>query len=148
MVFINFYINFNGNVEEVFNFYKLVFGGEFVWIVCFKDMGNMGNVEFLFVDYEVDKIMYIVLLIGFNVLMGNDVFEFMGCINERENCFKIFIGVISCEEVDRLYNGFLVGGEVEMLIGDSLWGFYFVMFCDKYGIEWMIDYDENYKGKV
>lgn len=148
MALINPHINFNGNAEEAFNFYKSVFGGEFARIVRFKDMGNMGNAESPFADHEADKIMHIALPIGPNVLMGNDVPEFMGRTNERENRSKISIGAASREEADRLYNGLSAGGEVEMPIGDSPWGSYFAMFRDKYGIEWMIDYDERHEGKI
>ena len=145
MALINPHINFNGNAEEAFTFYKSVFGGEFAKIIRFKDFPNP---EFPIPEKEADKIMHIALPIGSNVLMGNDVPEILGRVNEKENRSKIAIGAESKEEADRLFNGLSAGGEVEMPIMDSPWGSYFGMFRDKYGIEWMVDYDPNYKGKV
>ena len=92
--------------------------------------------------------MHIALPIGKTVLMGNDVPEFMGRTNENENRSKIVISAESKEEADKLYNGLSAGGQVEMPIGDSPRGSYFAMFRDKYGIEWMVDFDPNYKGEM
>ncbi|MBN9350680.1 MAG: VOC family protein [Chitinophagaceae bacterium] len=144
MAQINPYINFNGNAEEAFNFYKSAFGGEFTRVVRFKDLPNP---EFPLAKNEEDKIMHIALPIGKNVLMGNDVPEFMGKVNEQENRSKISVSVRSKEEADNLYHRLSAGGKVEMPIGDSPWGSYFAMFRDKYGIEWMIDYDKNDRDK-
>ncbi|MBX2934919.1 MAG: VOC family protein [Ferruginibacter sp.] len=145
MALINPYINFNGNAEEAFNFYKSVFGGEFATIVRFKEFESP---QFKVSDAEANKIMHIAFPIGANILMGSDVPEFMGRVNENENRSKISISAESKEEADRLFNGLSAGGAVEMPIGDSPWGSYFGMFRDKFGIEWMVDYDERYKGKA
>ncbi|MFZ2593792.1 MAG: VOC family protein [Minisyncoccia bacterium] len=138
MATINPYINFNGNAEEAFTFYKSVFGGEFTRIARFKDMASS---EFQVSEKEENKIMHIALPIGTNMLMGNDVPEIMGKTNENENRSKISINCESKEEADRLFAGLTVGGTVEFPIGDSPWGSYFGMFRDKYGIEWMVDFD-------
>ena len=132
MALINPYINFNGNAEEAFNFYKSVFGGEFARIMRFKDLSSA---EFPVTEKEANKIMHIALPIGGNILMGNDVPEFMGRVAEDENRSKISISAESREEADRLFNGLSAGGNIEMPIGDSPWGSYFGMFRDKYGIE-------------
>ncbi len=145
MALINPYINFNGNAEEAFHFYQSVFGGEFAMIMRFKDMPNP---ELPLSENEANKIMHIALPIGNNILMGNDVPEFMGPVNEQENRSKISISAESKEEADRLFNGLSTGGKVEVPISDSPWGSYFGMFRDKYGIEWMVDFDPRYKGKV
>ena len=92
--------------------------------------------------------MHIALPIGQNVLMGNDVPEFMGRVNENENRSKISISAESREEADHLFNGLSAGGSIEVPIDDSPWGSYFGMFRDKYGIEWMVDFDPKYKVKV
>jgi PhnB protein len=76
--------------------------------------------------------------------MGNDVPEILGKTNENENRSKIAISAESKEEADHLFNGLSKDGTVEMPIGDSPWGSYFGMFRDKYGIEWMVDYDPKY----
>ena len=134
---INPWINFNGNAEEAFTFYKSVFGGEFGKIVRFKDLASA---EFQVPDNEANKIMHIALPIGKNILMANDVPESMGQVNENENRSKIFIRAESREEADKLFNGLSEGGNIEMPIADSPWGSYFGMFADKFGIEWMVDF--------
>ena len=142
MAIINPHINFNGNAEEAFNFYKSVFGGEFTQIVRFKDISSP---EFPIPEKEANKIMHIVLPIGKNTLMANDVPESMGRVNENENRSKIFIRAESREEADKLFNGLSADGNIEAPIGDSPWGTYFGMFRDKFGIEWMIDFDSKFK---
>ncbi len=138
MAIINPHINFNGNAEEAFTFYKSVFGGEFQRIVRFKELAGA---EHPISEKEANKVMHIALPIGnCNSLMGNDVPEFMGRTNENENRSKIAITAASKEEADKLFNGLSAGGQVEMPIGDSPWGSYFGMFRDKYGIEWMVDF--------
>jgi PhnB protein len=142
MALINPHINFNGNAEEAFYFYKSVFGGEFTQIVRFKDISS---VEFPVPEKEANKIMHIVLPIGKNALMANDVPESMGRVNENENRSKIFIRTESREEADKLFNGLSAGGNIEMPISESPWGSYFGMFRDKYGIEWIVDFDPKFK---
>ncbi len=145
MAIINPHINFNGNAEEAFHFYRSVFGGEFAKIMRFKDLASA---EFPVAENEANKIMHIALPIGKSVLMANDVPEILGRTNENENRSKIVISAESKEEADKLFNGLSAGGQIEMPIADSPWGSYFGMFRDKYGIEWMVDYDPNYKGKI
>jgi PhnB protein len=145
MALINPYINFNGNAEEAFTFYKSVFGGEFAKIMRFKDMAND---EFPIPEHEANKIMHIALPIGKNILMGNDVPESMGRVNENEHRSKISISAETREEADKLFNGLSAGGCIEFPISDSPWGSYFGMFRDKFGIEWMVDFDPKYNGKI
>ena len=138
MATINPYINFNGNAEEAFTFYRSVFGGEFTKIMRFKDLSSP---EFPIAENDANKIMHIELPVGKNFLMANDVPEFMGKTNENENRSKIFIHAESREEADKIFNGLSAGGTIEGPIGDSPWGTYFGMFRDKYGIEWMVNFD-------
>ena len=138
MAQINPHINFNGNAEEAFTFYKSVFGGEFTKIVRFKDLSST---EFQMPEKEAHKIMQIALPIGKNFLMANDVPEILGKVDENENRSKISISTESKEEADKLFNGLSAGGQIEMPISESPWGSYFAMFRDKYGIEWMIEFD-------
>lgn len=138
MAQINPYINFNGNAEEAFTFYKSVFGGEFTKIVRFKDIASD---EVPVDEKEENKIMYIALPIGNNTLLiANDVPEVLGTVNEHENRSKILISTESKEEADKLFSSLSAGGEVEGLMGDSPWGSYAGMFRDKYGIEWIIEF--------
>jgi len=141
MAHINPHINFNGNAEEAFNFYKSVFGGEFAKIMRFKELSSP---EFPVAEKEANKIIHIALPIGKNLLMANDVPEILGRTNENENRSKISISAESKEEADKLFNGLSAGGQIEMPMEKSPWGSYFGMFRDKYGIEWMVDYDPKY----
>ena len=144
MALINPHMNFNGNAEEAFNFYKSVFGGEFTKIMRFKDLSSP---EFPIAENDANKIMHIELPVGKNFLMANDVPEFMGKTNENENRSKIFIHAESREEADKIFNGLSAGGTIEGPIGDSPWGTYFGMFRDKYGIEWMVNFDPKLSSK-
>lgn len=138
MATINPWINFNGNAEEAFTFYKSVFGGEFAKVVRFKDIASA---QFPVPEKEENKIMYIALPIGNSgLLVANDVPEILGRVNERENRSKILVSAESREEADRLFTGLSSGGEVEGPMGDSPWGSYAGMFRDKYGIEWIIEF--------
>ena len=141
MALINPHINFNGNAEEAFTFYKSVFGGEFAKIIRFKDLASP---EFKVAEKEENKIMHIALPIGkTNMLMANDVPEIMGRTNENENRSKIVITAESKEEADKLFNGLSAGGQIEGAIGDAPWGSYFGCFRDKYGIEWIVEFAQN-----
>lgn len=140
MININPYVNFNGNAEEAFNFYKSVFGGEFKTIIRFKDLASE---DFPVPEKEAEKIMRIVLPIGESVLIANDVPEAFGPVNENENRSKISVSADSREEADRIFIGLSAGGSVEMPIDESPWGTYFAMFRDKYGIEWTVEFDSK-----
>src|SRR4051812_13556360 len=107
---INPWINFNGNAEEAFTFYKSVFGGEFTKVIRFKDSASP---EFTVPENEANKIMHIALPIGKrNVLIANDVPEFMGRVNENENRSKITVSAETREEADKIFNGLSAGGDV------------------------------------
>jgi PhnB protein len=140
MAQINPHINFNGNAEEAFTFYKSVFGGEFTKIIRFKDISGP---EFPVSDNEANKIMHIALPVGPNFLMANDVPEAMGRTNENENRSKISISAESKEEAIMLFNGLSADGQIEVPIEESPDGSCFAMFRDKYGIEWMVDFNPN-----
>lgn len=138
MATINPWINFNGNAEEAFTFYKSIFGGDFTKIIRFKDLASA---EFQVAEKEEQRIMHIALPIGNgSELMGNDVPEFMGKVNERENRSKIVICTESKEEAERIFDSLSAGGETEGLMGNSPWGTYAGMFRDKFGIEWMVEF--------
>jgi PhnB protein len=138
MATINPYINFNGNAEEAFNFYKSIFGGEFTSLVRFKDLESP---EFPVPENDAHKLMRIVLPIGGNTLIANDVPESLGPVSEEENRSKISVSTESREEADAIFNGLSVGGTVEMPMTESPWGTYFAMLRDTYGIEWTVEFD-------
>ena len=137
MVTLSTHINFNGNAEEAFTFYKSVLGGEFTAITRFKDMAGPG---FEVPPEEADKLMHITLTTGAHMLMGNDVPSFMGKTNEHENRSKIYVTAESHEEASRIYKGLSAGGTVEVPIEDGSEGPCYAMFRDKYGIEWIINF--------
>lgn len=139
MASINPWINFNGNAFEAFTFYKSVFGGEFTKIIRFKDIANA---DFPVSEVDAEKLMLITLPIGKNnVLMANDIPTFMGTVSENENRSKISVSTESREEADAIFNGLSAGGQVEGPMSESPWGTYFGMLRDKYGIEWMVEFE-------
>lgn len=139
MATINPYINFNGNAEEAFTFYQSVFGGAFGTITRFKDIASA---EFPVAEHEANKIMRIVLPIGKNILIANDVPEAMGRVNENENRSKISIIADNREEAERLFHGLSEGGSVEIPLADSPAASGFAMFRDKFGIEWTVEFGQ------
>lgn len=143
MATINPYLNFDGNTEEAFNFYKSVFGGEFMGgINRFKDMPEGDKLP----ENERERIMHIALPIGTgNVLMGSDMVPSMGHSLSVGNNYHITIQPDSKEEADRLFEGLSAGGKVTMPLEDTFWGAYFGMFTDKFGIQWMVNYSYEQK---
>ncbi len=139
MAVINPHINFNGNAEEAFNFYKSVFGGNFQKIVRFKEISSP---EYQVEEKELNKLMTITLPIGKNLLIGNDVPESMGQVNEKENRSKISIAADSQEEATRIFKGLSEGGDIE-IPNDNNDSSYFAMFRDKFGIEWIVSFQSK-----
>ncbi|MBY0376375.1 VOC family protein, partial [Patescibacteria group bacterium] len=120
---------------------KSVFGGEFTKVIRFKDVAGP---EFPVGGADAEKIMQITLpLDDANMLIGNDVPEFMGKVSENENRSKIHVGAESKEEAEKITSGLSVGGQVEAPMDNSPWGTYCSMFRDKYGIEWIVEFDPN-----
>lgn len=136
MAAINPYLNFNGNCEEAFNFYKSVFGGEFLTLMRYKDMPSEGNLS----ASEGEKIMHTALPIGQGTfLMGGDVLEAMGKATIGTNV-NIAISPDSEEEARRLFDGLAAGGQVTMPLDQAPWGDLFGMLTDKFEIQWMVNY--------
>lgn len=141
MVKLETYLNFNGNTEEAFEFYRSVFGGEFSSLSRFKDMPMEGVTMS---ESDANKIMYISLPIGESRLMGTDSLESLGMKLNQGNNVYIFIAPESIEEADQIFNALSAGGEIEMAMAKQSWGDYFGSFRDKFGIMWMIN-AENIK---
>ncbi|MDZ7332721.1 MAG: VOC family protein [candidate division KSB1 bacterium] len=138
MTKLNPYLNFPGNTEEAFNFYKSVFGGEFASVVRFKDLPMEGvNIP----EEDANKIMHIALPIGKDqMLMATDALESLGYKLIQGNNVHISIHPDSKEEADRLFTALSDGGTIEMPISDQPWGDYYGSFKDKFGVHWMINY--------
>lgn len=135
---INPYLTFNGNCEEAFEFYKSVFGGDFIFIGRFKDMPS----EYLVSNGIKEKIMHVSLPVGNGtVLMGSDNSEEFGHTTVSGNNFSISINSDNVQETTRLYNELSSGGKIKMPLEKTFWGSYFGMFTDKFGIHWMVNCD-------
>lgn len=143
MAAVNPYLIFNGNCEEAFLFYKSVFGGEFMYIGKFSDMppSDDPNCPPPSED-EANRIMHVSLPIGKDTtLMGSDSTSQSGDVVIGAN-ISISINTESRAEADKLFNGLSAGGHVIMPMDNTFWGAYFGMFVDKFGINWMVNFDE------
>jgi PhnB protein len=138
------YLNFAGNAEEAFTFYRSVFGGEFASVVRFKDMPMEGVT---IPEGDQDKMMHIALPLGEDsVLMASDALESMGQQVTQGNNLYISVHPDSREEADRIFNGLSQGADIEMPMGDQVWGDYFGSLRDKFGIGWMINHGRPQEG--
>src|SRR5687768_2597907 len=134
MASINPYLNFNGNTEEAFNFYKSVFGGEFLALMRFKDNPGCGDMS----ESDKDKVMHIALPIGNgNAIMATDALESMGQKLNVGNNVYIALSPDSKDEAERLFKGLSAGGKIEMPLQDMFWGALYGSFTDKFGVQWM-----------
>jgi PhnB protein len=136
MAALNPYLNFNGNTEEAFNFYKSVFGGEFSAVMRFSDAPGMDNIP----EHVKGKIMHISLPIGSNVLMGTDCMPELGHTATFGTNSYICIGPDSKADGERIFDALAAGGKVEMPFQKQFWGSYFGSLADKFGVLWMIDF--------
>jgi PhnB protein len=148
MAKINPYLHFLGNSEEVFSFYQSVFGGEFAMLQRFGEMP--GCEEMKLSDEDKQKIMHIALPISDgHVLMATDAVGEHAKDAVIGNNISLSVAADSKEEADKIFNGLSNGGTVTMPLADTFWGAYFGMCKDKFGIQWMINYDypQNQEGK-
>ncbi len=136
MATVNTYLNFNGNTEEAFNFYRSAFGGEFTTL---RRLGDTPDADKLSAT-DKKKIMHGALPIGGNVLMGTDVLESMSPVNFGTNS-SICISPASEEEAHQLFNSLSAGGKVGMPLEKMFWGALFGAFADKFGVQWMVNYE-------
>jgi PhnB protein len=140
MASVNVYLNFNGNCEEAFNFYKSVFGGEFPYIGRFRDMppSEHGKVS----EADLDRIMHVSLPISKEtMLMGSDTGGEWASSFTQGNNFSISVNADSTEEADKIFNALAAGGQVTIPLNNTFWGDYFGMLTDKFGINWMMSYN-------
>lgn len=142
MATVNAYLTFNGNCEEAFLFYKSVFGGEFPYLGRFKDMPQDDANK---MDPSMgEKIMHVSLPISKEtILMGSDTGGEWASSFKQGNNFSISITASSKDEADRLFQGLSAGGNVTMPMDTTFWGDYFGMWQDKFGINWMMSFNEN-----
>ncbi len=144
MATVNVYLTFNGNCEEAFGFYKSVFGGEFPYIGRYKDMPPQENCASIS-EAEGNRIMHVSLPISKEtILMGSDTGGGWGDNYQQGNNYSISINAGSKDEADKLFNGLSAGGQITMPMEKTFWGAYFGMFVDKFGVNWMVNFDENH----
>jgi PhnB protein len=135
------YLNFAGNAEEAFNFYRSVFGGEFSSVVRFKEFPMEGV---SIPQEEQDRIMHIALPIGEdNVLMASDTLPSLGQELVQGNNVYVSVHPDNKEEADRIFSALSEGAEIEMPIADQVWGDYYGALKDKFGVMWMVDYSPH-----
>ena len=144
MATINAYLTFDGTCEEAFNFYKSVFGGDFPMVGKFGDMPPQEGMPPIS-DEVKNRIMHMSLPISAEtVLMGSDT---MPGIHDHQvgNNISLSINTDSREDADLIFTGLSAGGKVSMPLADTFWGAYFGMWTDKFGINWMVNYDDPAK---
>ncbi len=135
------YLNFAGNAEEAFIFYRSVFGGEFSSLVRFRDFPMEGVA---IPSEDESKIMHISLPIGEDsVLMASDTLPSLGQQLVQGNHAYISVHPNTREEADRIFNGLSEGGDIEMPIADQPWGDYWGSFKDKFGVLWMVNFSPS-----
>ena len=142
MTTVNVYLNFNSNCEEAFNFYKSVFGGEFAFMGRYKDMppGPDGK---KCAPQDEQKVMHVSLPISKEtILMGSDAGGEWASKIVQGNNFCVSITTDTKNEADRLFTGLSAGGMVMMPMNKTFWGDYFGMFADKFGVNWMVSFNE------
>jgi PhnB protein len=140
MTKLNPYLSFKGTCEDAFNFYKSVFGNEFLFVGRFKDMPE--NTDYPISESDKEKIMHISLPISNEtVLFGCDVSHAFEDSTIIGNNITLSIETDSMEEATRIFNGLSDGGIVTMPLDKTFWDAYYGMFTDKFGINWMVNYD-------
>ena len=144
---INVYLTFKDNCEEAFNFYQSVFGGEFAYLGRFKDMpptdGKVPSAT------EGKLIMHVSLPISQEtILMGSDSFGDYGHEVEMGNNFSISLSADNKSQADAFYKKLSAGGQPSMPMSDTFWGSYFGMLTDKFGINWMVSFEQTQDQKT
>lgn len=142
MATVTTYLNFNGNCEEAFGFYKSVFGGEFSYISRFGEMPQ--SEEYQVPESDKNKIMHVSLPIGTSELMGSDTGAEWAPLFVQGNNFSISFTANSRDDANYFFNALAQGGKITMPLNDTFWGDYFGMLTDKFGINWMVSYNEKY----
>lgn len=141
MTTVNVYLTFDGNCREAFEFYRSVFGGDFTYMGTFGEMPPQEGMPAI-PDSEKEKIMHISLPVSKEtVLMGSDTGGEWASSFSKGNNISISINTDSQKEADRLFDKLSQGGQVTMPMDKTFWGAYFGMFTDKFGINWMVNFD-------
>ncbi|MFO7370035.1 MAG: VOC family protein [Bacteroidales bacterium] len=144
MAQVSTYLNFSNQTEEAFNFYKSVFGGEFMGnIMRFGDVPPAPDQPAI---PETDKnlVMHVTLpILGGHLLMGSDAPESMNFKISMGNNVYVMLAPDTRAETRRLFNALSEGGNIEMELQDMFWGDYYGSCSDKFGVQWMFNCSEK-----
>jgi PhnB protein len=141
MASVSTYLNFPGNTEQAFNFYRTVFGTEFDSTGILR-MGDVPQAPGQPPVAEADRnlVMHVCLpILGGHLLMGTDACESMGFRLSMGNNVYINLQPDTRAETDRLFARLADGGKVEMPLQDMFWGDYFGSVVDRFGVQWMLN---------
>lgn len=141
MATVNIYLNFNGNCEDAFNFYQSILGGEFTYIGRFGEIPE--SEDYKVAEGDKNKIMHVSLPVGNSILMGSDIGSEWASSFQQGNNFSVSITADSKDEANKLFKGLSEEGQITMPLADTFWGDYFGMFTDKFGVNWMISFNEQ-----
>ncbi len=145
MATVNIYLNFPGNTEEAFLFYRSVFGTEFYGegVMRFKDVPPSDNMPPLSKETG-NKVMHVGLpVLGGHLIMGSDACKEMGFKVNMGNNVYINLQPDTREETRKLFGALSQGGKIEQELQDMFWGDYFGSCIDKFGVMWMFNCSEK-----
>lgn len=140
MANVSTYLNFSGNAEQAFTYYKEVFGTEFVdGIARFGDI-DPSDTEMPIKEEAKNYVMHVALpILGGHMLMGTDATQATGYEVEFGNNMYINLETDTREETDRLFNKLSDGGSVSFPLKEMFWGDYYGSCTDKFGVCWMFN---------
>lgn len=140
---VNIYLTFDGNCEEAFNYYRSIFGGKFAYLGRFKEMPSPPHAPEMPAEFG-DKIMHVSLPISKETtLMGSDSSNEFGQATVKGNNFSISVNAKNLKEAERIFDKLNDDGIITMPLNKTFWGAYFGMCIDKFGIQWMVNFDTN-----
>jgi PhnB protein len=144
MATVNVYLTFDGQCEAAFLFYQSVFGGSFTYMGKYNEMPPMGDDCQPLSEEDGNRVMHVTLPISKETcLMGSDIVATWTTDFQKGNNYSVSINTESKAEANRLFEGLSAGGHIKMPLEDTFWGAYFGMFTDKFGIHWMVNFDED-----
>lgn len=138
------YLNFMGNTEEAFNFYRGVFGTEFHAPIDRMGSAPLAPGQPPLSEHDQNLVLHVALPItGGHVLMGTDMMESAGQTLVKGNNVNLNLEPDTLAETERLFHALAQGGEVSMPLQRMFWGDTFGSLTDKFGIHWMFNCTEK-----
>lgn len=139
MARVNTYLNFNGNTEEAFAFYKEVFCTEFISVTRMKDFPRPPGTPELS-ESDANKIMNIQLPItNGHILMATDALESLGHKVDIGSNVTISLDLDSREEAERIYSALVTNSpDNSGPLAEMPWGALWASCQDQFGVRWMV----------